>query len=102
MLSNHLGILLGFIAGSYLSYKMMPLVSMIVPLLFFVGFYILPETPQYLLSREKVDEAEKALMFYRKTDPKNINKFTNEFDSIKKNLEKRVDVTTKLQSKDFS
>lgn len=49
MLACNLGILLGFIMGHWLRYETLPLVLMVGSLLFLIGVYLLPETPQYLL-----------------------------------------------------
>lgn len=45
------GILLSFIAGSYLDYGTVPYVFIFLPLIFMIGFLFLPETPHNLLAR---------------------------------------------------
>lgn len=49
------GILCGFIGGTYLSYVTNPLAMISLPLLFVCAFAFMPETPQYLLSVNKID-----------------------------------------------
>jgi hypothetical protein len=59
ILIHNLGILLAFVAGNYLSYKLVGAMMITLPVLFFVSFLFLPETPQYLLKQRKVKVNEK-------------------------------------------
>lgn len=52
MLSVTIGILFGFIAGTYLSYYLVPKIFAPLPILFFIGFFLFPETPQYFIARK--------------------------------------------------
>lgn len=45
------GILIGFCTVPYLSYYLVPKVFAPLPILFFATFILLPETPQYFISR---------------------------------------------------
>lgn len=53
VLSSNFGILMAFIFGNYLSFVMVPVILMIFPIIFFIGFSFLPETPQYLILQNK-------------------------------------------------
>ncbi|KAJ8924980.1 hypothetical protein NQ315_001145 [Exocentrus adspersus] len=59
------GFLLINVIGSYLSISTTALVSSIVPLLAFVTFIWMPESPYYLLMRERVKEAKASLRKFR-------------------------------------
>lgn len=61
------GIVLGYVAGSYLHYFTMPLVMLVVPVVFMSVFIWLPSTPQYLLKCDRAAKAERSLRFYRNT-----------------------------------
>lgn len=52
------GILIGFSTVPYLSYYLVPKVFAPLPILFFVAFIFLPETPQYFISRLDFDVSE--------------------------------------------
>lgn len=45
------GILLGYTAGTYLSYVTIPYIFMLLPIIFLATFIFFPETPQFLLIR---------------------------------------------------
>lgn len=48
------GIMLGFIAGDYIDYLTVPLVMITIPVIFFFGFSLFPDSPQSLLRRKKI------------------------------------------------
>lgn len=64
-LSVNIGILIGYIGGTYLSYTTVPYILMIFPILFICIFVFMPNTPQYYLNARRNDKAEKSLRFYR-------------------------------------
>lgn len=43
------GILLSYIAGTYISYQYVPYVFIVLPVIFLATFMFFPETPQFLL-----------------------------------------------------
>lgn len=55
MLTLTTGILAAFVAGSYLEYFFVPKLFIALPVVFFVAFIFLPETPQHLLSRNNFE-----------------------------------------------
>ena len=65
ILSINVGTLLMFIAGSYLSYSLVPRIMISLPIVFALTFVFLPETPQHLLKHGKTKEAENSLKFLR-------------------------------------
>lgn len=52
-LARNLGVLVSYIAGAYFSYETIPYLFMGISVLFLASFSILPNTPQYFLSRKK-------------------------------------------------
>lgn len=63
-----MGFLLINIIGSYLSISLTAIVSSLVPLLAFVTFIWMPESPYYLLMRGREEEAKESLRKFRKVD----------------------------------
>lgn len=59
------GTLVMFVAGNYLSYSLVPRIMIAFPIAFAMAFAFLPETPEYLLRRGNVTQAEKSLIFLR-------------------------------------
>lgn len=61
----NVGILYVYIFGAVLPYLWMSIASTILPVLFAVSFFWMPESPIYLLSKGQIDEAEKSLCWLR-------------------------------------
>lgn len=60
------GILLSFVAGSFLDYRTVPYLFMFLPVIFLLGFLFFPETPNHMLARNNFKGAEKSFIFYRR------------------------------------
>lgn len=99
------GILVGFIGGSYLPYNVNPLVMLAIPIVFLIGFVWMPESPQYLLKTNRVEEAERSLRFYRnvqtKDDAASRKLVDDEFEKFKA-IAKQNEAQPPLQMSDFS
>ncbi|KAH8241422.1 hypothetical protein KR026_002450 [Drosophila bipectinata] len=65
MLSVNLGILVGYIASSYLDYHVVPLVVSFLPIVYFLANLMLPESAPYLLKTNKLTAAEKSFRYYK-------------------------------------
>lgn len=63
--SINFGTLLMFVAGTYLSYSIVPRIMIAFPIIFALTFAFLPETPQHLLRVGKAKQAENSLKFLR-------------------------------------
>lgn len=98
------GILLMYIVGDLLSYRTVPLVMMSVPVLFGIIMYFIPETPQTLLRKRKVEEAAKSLKFFKGITPgtKDLIAFERDFEVLQNFVTNSKAQTTKLQLSDFS
>ena len=79
-------------AGAFLSYKMMNIMMFIIPLIFLTTFSIMPESPYYLLQKNRREEALKALMKLKgvkkpelvSTELERMHKFVKESQENKK------------------
>ncbi|KXJ82000.1 hypothetical protein RP20_CCG016266 [Aedes albopictus] len=98
------GILLMYIVGDLLCYRTVPLVMMSVPLLFGIIMYFIPETPQTLLRKRKVEEAAKSLKFFKGITPgtKDLIAFERDFEVLQNFVTNSKAQTTKLQLSDFT
>ncbi|KAJ9589414.1 hypothetical protein L9F63_017393, partial [Diploptera punctata] len=62
LLAN-VGTIYMYAAGPYLTISMMATVSVIIPVLFVVALFFLPESPMYLMTKDKEEEAMKSLLW---------------------------------------
>lgn len=92
--SINTGTLLMFVAGTYLSYSLVPKVMIALPIIFALTFAFLPETPQHLLKNGKAKQAEKSLKFLRgcKSLTDVPEKIKNEMLDLSKKIEDDTDV----------
>jgi SP family facilitated glucose transporter-like MFS transporter 8 len=59
------GILFVYVVGAYMSYLWLCITSAVIPIVFFLTFIWMPESPIYLASKGKIEEAEKSLRWLR-------------------------------------
>lgn len=64
-LSTNVGMLLSFMLGVYLDWRKLAIVASIAPALLFACVLIIPETPSYLLYRNRESEARASLEWLR-------------------------------------
>lgn len=62
MFAANSGILFAYTAGSYLSYRMFATVSLLFPILFVVTFFMIPETPAYLVRKNRQLQAHELVI----------------------------------------
>ncbi|CAB0031999.1 unnamed protein product [Trichogramma brassicae] len=62
---THVGVLLSYIAGSYLNWRQSALLVAIAPSMLFLGTLFIPETPSYLVLNGKDEEAASSLQWLR-------------------------------------
>ncbi|KAL7741773.1 hypothetical protein ACLKA6_000381 [Drosophila palustris] len=65
VLSANVGVILAFVLGYYFDYATVAWIVASLSILFVVCFWFMPETPQHLINRQKPQEAELALRYYR-------------------------------------
>lgn len=78
------GFLIINIIGSYLSISMTAIISSLIPVVAFFAFLWMPESPYYLLMRDRKDEAKKSLKKFRGEE--NIEE---EFERMEINLQSK-------------
>lgn len=61
----YLGVLLQYCVAPYVSYQALAFVSLVVPVMFFTTFLLMPETPYFLLMAGRDREAADALLWLR-------------------------------------
>lgn len=80
------GLLLSYILGAYLNIMIYDIICAVVPAVFFVVFLIfIPESPAYLISKNKHELAHENLKMLRVESSKEIE---NELEEMKKEVEK--------------
>ncbi|EFX84289.1 hypothetical protein DAPPUDRAFT_47180 [Daphnia pulex] len=92
-----LGILVAYIIGAFVDWWILALILTIFPLMLLTGMIFMPETPIWLISHKREDEARCALQRLR-------GKKTNidaEFMRIQENEEKNKDKKHKIQPKEL-
>lgn len=65
VLTCNVGVLLAFVLGYFYDYVTVAWLISSLSILFMIGFWFMPETPQHLVLRQRHDEAEKSLRYYR-------------------------------------
>lgn len=79
----NIGILLGFILCYYLNYFTVTYIALAFCISYSVGCMFLPESPQYLFTKEKKDRAIRSLRFYRGEAENESSKFISEVARFK-------------------
>ncbi|KAK4873304.1 hypothetical protein RN001_015333 [Aquatica leii] len=82
-----IGILLINVMGNYLSIQQSSLVSATLPILFFMIFVWMPESPNYLLMKGDYDKAKKCLTLLRP-----VNEVNKELEDIAESIEEDASV----------
>ncbi|XP_063220078.1 facilitated trehalose transporter Tret1-like isoform X2 [Bacillus rossius redtenbacheri] len=65
---GNIGILLSFIAGSYLDWSQLAILGSFLPVPFFICMFLIPETPRWLISKGNHERAQKSLQWLRGKD----------------------------------
>ncbi|CAH4035322.1 facilitated trehalose transporter Tret1-like [Pieris brassicae] len=77
------GILFTFVVGGWTHWRTLSIVSAVIPVLLIVVFWWMPETPQYLLGKNRRHDAEKALRWLRGPDAD----LTTELEDMQKEVD---------------
>lgn len=89
--------------GKYTSYYTIPFIGVGIICIFAVGFFIVPDSPAFLLSQNRVEEAERAYLYFNgvKKDSENSQTLLTEMQNLLKVQSMNSEEDTKLTSKDF-
>lgn len=79
------GLLFEVIIGPYVSFESLNLITATIPILFFVMFIWVPESPYYLLKKGRRDEAAKCLRWFRSGDGSELEKMEENVQNDMKN-----------------
>ncbi|KAH8352345.1 hypothetical protein KR084_003519 [Drosophila pseudotakahashii] len=82
LLTVNTGVLTGYIVSSNFNYFSTPPFIIILPLCYFAGNFLFPETPHHLIRKGKFAEAEKSFRFYKNIKRDDI-KAESEFEDLK-------------------
>ncbi|XP_049789372.1 facilitated trehalose transporter Tret1-like [Schistocerca nitens] len=77
------GILIAYLMGAVASYQIVCAMAVILPIVYLLGFFFLPESPQYLLSKGRDGDAVKSLRWFR-TAGHNVSQ---ELEQLRSNLD---------------
>ncbi|EEB19864.1 sugar transporter, putative [Pediculus humanus corporis] len=77
-----IGVIFSYVLGSYTSYTTLNLISALPTIFFLICYFWLPESPVYLVTQNKREEAIVALEKLRGSDFKLIEKELNQIDEI--------------------
>ncbi|KAH8250059.1 hypothetical protein KR026_004471, partial [Drosophila bipectinata] len=79
------GLLVGYICASFIAYKVLPCVALVLPTIYIISIIFLPETPIFLLRAGKTEKAEKSYYFYKglsAEDPESKKEFKEFLDEL--------------------
>lgn len=99
------GILFEYCIGIFVSYNNLNIISSVIPVIFFVTFFMVPESPYFLSMTNHQKEARDSLAWFRNAD-QNDEKFLNELSEINKTVHRDmyektnfVDLVTKPRNR---
>uniref|UniRef100_A0A182NGP0 Major facilitator superfamily (MFS) profile domain-containing protein n=1 Tax=Anopheles dirus TaxID=7168 RepID=A0A182NGP0_9DIPT len=100
----NIGTLVSFVMGSYLSYHLTAYILFSFPILFLALFLQFPETPQYLIRRNRVRDAESSLKYLRgyTSTPDHLEMLRSEMDSLLVQVSGEKDSTEQHNSISFA
>ncbi|KAG4074992.1 hypothetical protein HA402_014571 [Bradysia odoriphaga] len=106
-LACNAGVLLAFVVGHFFDYTIVAQILLIVPIIYVLVVVPFPETPSYLLSMNRTEEAEKSFKFYRniKRKSQTTDLFRNEFNELKQKFSEKNEksiAASSLAWRDFS
>lgn len=104
MIFTCVGVMISYIAGSYLTYSTAPFVLIAFPIAFTIAFLLLPESPNDLMKQQRFDDAQKSLRFYKNcnADTKmEIERFQTEWEKIQLIAKQTIDRGEKVYFRDY-
>lgn len=91
------GILFTYVVGGFTDWRTLSIISAVVPIIFGLAFFFVPETPQYLLKKNKLKEAERSLAWLRGPNydiSHEIEEIQKDVDSAAQNKASLMDLVT--------
>lgn len=90
---GNIGILICFVAGSYLKWDYLAWLGVALPLPFLILLFVIPETPRWYISKGKPEKSRKALEWLRGKD----TDVTAEFNELVKSQKEADDSNTGIK-----
>ncbi|XP_030558999.1 facilitated trehalose transporter Tret1-like [Drosophila novamexicana] len=87
MMYVSIGMIIGYILTTYLSYYLMPCIAILLPVVYLLAIWGLSETPQHLLRKGRNEQAEKSYYFYKNLPASNPDNESAHNDAAKKEFE---------------
>lgn len=84
------GILLEYLVGPFVEYDTLAYVSLVIPVLFLLTFIWMPESPYFLIMKERDVEAKKSLFWLRGGREATNDKINLELYNMKQDVEKEM------------
>ncbi|KAK5640896.1 hypothetical protein RI129_009443 [Pyrocoelia pectoralis] len=94
----YVGVVMVVTCGSFVHYKALTVIMGVLALILGIIFIFLPESPTYLMKRNRRDKAEKALRFYRPPGY-NFKKALDEIDEGLHQERKKASIMNALKSR---
>ncbi|XP_015116376.1 facilitated trehalose transporter Tret1 [Diachasma alloeum] len=98
LFSVKIGLLYSYILGSVLSYHVFAMCCLIMPICHFGGLLFLPETPVYLVRKNRIEEANRSLMWLRGNDKPVVEL---EIHRLRAFVEDNMDITKSANIRDI-
>lgn len=102
--SQYFGILLSYIVGAFVPYSYVPYILLPIPIIFFLSFIFIPESPMFLIKMNKQNAAENSLKFYKNcqgNSKDDLDRFNVEWEKLLAFYQKTTNVNNKFVFKDF-
>ncbi|XP_063991876.1 facilitated trehalose transporter Tret1-like [Diachasmimorpha longicaudata] len=96
--SINVGVLIALIFGVILTYHQFAVGAIILPVIFLVAFWFMPETPVYLIRKARIPEATKSLMWLTNNDTVAVDR---ELSELQQRLEDMVEPDKLVNIKDL-
>lgn len=91
-----LGILMVYVLGASFNWDIVAFSGLVLPILAFIAFCLVPESPAWLVRRRKNEEAKKALLWLRGGDVDQVTRKAYVFQDHKTINELNIDATIAL------
>ncbi|XP_034474253.1 facilitated trehalose transporter Tret1 [Drosophila innubila] len=102
MLSVNIGILLGYIMGTHISFNITPFIVLIFPLSYFIfTLFFIRESPVHLIRKGKLSAAEKSFRYYKNIQDTSQASVISEFEEMRKKLTEDEKLLHNVTIKDF-
>lgn len=75
------GILLGFVIATYFDYYVIPMIALVSPVVYLIAVIYFPETPHFLLRKNKINKARLSYSFYQNIQATQQSKTDSTYNS---------------------